>query len=100
VASLGSLYDAQCDSFIPLSILKTAAPADAVDITQNHSTEVKFSKIDSYKEKFDRFGLEAELSACFLAGLVQVESSGRYLTDKRESNRVMQSINALQHHYS
>jgi hypothetical protein len=91
VAALGSLYDARSDSFIPLSLLKSPPPESAIVTTQKHSTDVKISKTDTYKDKLDRLGVEAELSASFLAGLVNVEGSGRYLTDKRETNLTMQS---------
>ncbi|KAH0565816.1 hypothetical protein GP486_000785 [Trichoglossum hirsutum] len=91
VAALGSLYDARSDSFIPFSLLKEAPPATSVETTQKHSTDIKFSRTDTYKEKFDRLDVESELSASFLAGLVKVEGSGRYLTDKRDTNLVMQS---------
>jgi hypothetical protein len=47
--------------------------------------------MDTYKEKLDRLGVEAKLSASFLAGLVNVEGSGHYLTNKRDTNIVMQS---------
>ena len=91
IAPLGGLYDARSDTFIPLSLLKDVPPDSAVDTKQNHSTDIKFSKTDTYKEKFDRLDVEPELSASFLAGLVKVEGSGRYLSEKRETNRVIQS---------
>lgn len=91
MASLGSLYDGRTDSFLSLSLLRTTTPPSAVDSMENHSTDIKFSKEDTYKEKFDRMGVSAELSASFLAGLVSVEGSGRYLTDRRDSNLVMQA---------
>jgi predicted GTPase len=91
MAPLGSLYDGRTDSFISLSLLRTTTPPSAVDTMENHSTDIKFSKTDTYKEKFDRMGVSAGLSASFLAGLVSVEGSGRYLTDRRDTNLLMQA---------
>jgi GTPase SAR1 family protein len=91
VASLGVLYDARTDSFVPLSILKSTPLPNVARRTDRHSTNIKFSKRDTYKEKFDSLGVNAELSASVLAGLVSVEGSGRFLTEKRDSNFVMQA---------
>jgi hypothetical protein len=91
VAALGSLYDARRDACIPVSLLREAPPATAVETTQIFSTDVRLSKTDTYKEKFDWLGVEGELGASFLAGLVKVDGSGLYLTDKRATNLVMQS---------
>lgn len=69
IASLGTFYDARNDSFVHgLSLLRTAPPPAAVTTTDMHKTDIKFSKTDSYTEKFDRLGVRAELSASFLAG--------------------------------
>jgi hypothetical protein len=89
IAALGTLYDARSDTFVPLSLLNSSPPAAAVDKTEKHSTDVKISKTDTYKEKFARMGVDAELSASFLAGLVNVGGSGQYLADRRESGSVM-----------
>jgi len=91
IAALGALYDARSDNFISLSLMKEPPPATSIAVMPNHSTDIKISKTDTYKEKFDRLDVEAELSASYLAGLVKVSGSGRYLSDKRETNLVMQS---------
>ncbi|KAI1496342.1 hypothetical protein F5X99DRAFT_75594 [Biscogniauxia marginata] len=90
-AALGSLYDARTDSFIPISLLKIPLPKGVVDTTQKHSTDIKVNKTDTYKEKFDTFGIDGELGASFLAGLVKVGGAGRYLSDKRDTNLAMHS---------
>lgn len=91
VASLGNLYDARSDSFISLSMLKSSPPDATLKIIDKHSTDIKLIRKDTYEEKFDNLGVNAELSASVLAGLASVEGSGRYLTDKRDSNLVMQA---------
>lgn len=90
-AGLGNLYDARSDTFIPLSILKAPFPPSTVETTQKHSTSIKISKTDTYKEKFDTFGMDSDLSASFLAGLVKVGGAGRYLSDRRDTSLVVQS---------
>ncbi|KAI7976285.1 hypothetical protein EIK77_010758 [Talaromyces pinophilus] len=95
-ASLGSLYDARTDNFIGLSLLKGPPPENAVRTTDNHTTHSSFSTRDTYKDKFDNMRIGGDLSASFLAGLVTVGGSGRYLADKRESNLVIQA--SLHHH--
>jgi hypothetical protein len=90
-AQLGSLYDARSDSFIGVSLLNDAPPTSAVTVTDNHTSEVTLSASDSYDEKLRRMDMDAELSASFLSGMVDVGGSGRYLTEKRESNRILQA---------
>ncbi|KAH0556291.1 hypothetical protein GP486_005782 [Trichoglossum hirsutum] len=90
-ATLGALYDARRDAFIPLSLLK-GPPLEAVVMkTEIHTSDVKVSRDDTYEEKFSKMGLNAALGASFLAGLVSVDGSGRYLTDTRDSNLVIQA---------
>jgi GTPase SAR1 family protein len=91
IASLGTFYDARTDTFVPISLLRTAPAAAAVTTTDIHKSDVRFSRTDTYTEKFKSMGVNADLSASVLAGLVNVEGSGRYLLDKRESNLSIQA---------
>ncbi|KAK3687828.1 hypothetical protein B0T22DRAFT_510761 [Podospora appendiculata] len=79
-ALLGSLYDARNDNFLPLSLFKGSIPAHAVDIKQNPSVDVKISNAYTFKEKFAQLGINAELGASVLAGFVNIDRCGRYLT--------------------
>ncbi|KAF8463715.1 hypothetical protein BDZ91DRAFT_731489 [Kalaharituber pfeilii] len=91
VVTLGALYDARRDTFLPgLSLLKGPHPPGSVTTTDIPTSDVKLSMSDSYKAKFDDMGISAELGASFLAGFVSVEGSGRYLADKRDSNHILQ----------
>ncbi|KAK6501043.1 hypothetical protein TWF506_003798 [Arthrobotrys conoides] len=90
-AALGDLYDARSDTFISLSLLKDPPPENAIVRTDNHRSDIKVSKSETYREKLKNFNLSAELSASFLAGMVAVGGSGSYLNDIRESNRVMET---------
>jgi hypothetical protein len=90
VAQLGSLYDARTDQFVNISLFNGPIPVSAITNTDNHGTEYDFSKGDSLREKFDTMGLNAELKASFLGGLVNVEGSGSYLNENRDTNHVLQ----------
>ncbi|KAF7552515.1 hypothetical protein G7Z17_g4243 [Cylindrodendrum hubeiense] len=91
VTPLGSLYDARSDTFIPLSLFKNTLPEGAVETTKANSTKTRYSETDAFKQKFEAFGVNAELGASFLAGLVKVDGSGCYLSETRNSDLVMQS---------
>ncbi len=43
--------------------------------------ESSFVIEDTISEKFEKLGVEAELKMSFLAGLVKVETTGKYLTE-------------------
>ncbi|KAK3324526.1 hypothetical protein B0T19DRAFT_464640, partial [Cercophora scortea] len=79
-ASLGSLYDARNDNFLPVSLFEDSIPPNAVDIKRNSSVDVKISNAHTFKEKFAQLGINAELSASVLSGLVNIDRCGRLLT--------------------
>ncbi|KAH8693604.1 hypothetical protein BGW36DRAFT_361457 [Talaromyces proteolyticus] len=87
-ASLGTLYDARTDSFLPLSALQTQPPSSAITKTDIHDSDTRYLRNDTLKEKFSGLDVKAQLGASFLAGLVKVEGSGKYLTEERDSNLV------------
>jgi len=91
VASLGTLYNARTDNFVPISLLNAPIPDSAISRSDNHTTTFDYSESDSFEEKFSRMGLNAELKASFLGGLVNVAGSGSYLTESRDTNRIMQA---------
>ncbi|KAJ6255890.1 hypothetical protein Dda_9349 [Drechslerella dactyloides] len=90
IASLGSLYDSRTESFIGVSLLKHPTPANSINTTQKPHTDIKFHKSETYHDKFNSLGLDAKLAASFLAGLVQVEGSARYLEGESQTDRVVQ----------
>jgi GTPase SAR1 family protein len=89
--SLGTLYDARTDTFVPLSLLRTQPPTSAVTKTDIPSSNVKYLRLDTFKEKFNHLDVGSQLGASFLAGFINVDGSGRYLTEKRDSNLVAQA---------
>jgi hypothetical protein len=44
---------------------------------------------DTISEKFEKLGVEAELKMSFLAGLVKVEGSGKYLTEMKKDTKTL-----------
>jgi len=90
VAPLGTLYDARSDSFVGISIFKENLSKEAIKLTQTGTTNVKIRRSDTYKEKFKHMDMGAGLSASFLAGLVDVEGSGKFLKDKARGSRFTQ----------
>ncbi|KAM0433873.1 hypothetical protein ACHAPT_003816 [Fusarium lateritium] len=91
VATLGSLYDARSDVFLPLSLFDKPLPSDAVETTQHKSDDIEVVNGDTFAEKFDACGIDGELGVSVLAGLAKVEGSSLYLFDKRDTNHVVQS---------
>lgn len=99
VASLGTLYDARSDTFMPLStppsnehsFLRGSPSARVITTTNIPTSDVKLSRNDTYKDKFDHMGIGPELGASFLAGLIGVEESGCYLNHERDGNLGMQA---------
>jgi hypothetical protein len=90
-ASLGGLYDARSDTFVPLSILKKQPPHGAITKTDIPSSDIKYSRVDTYKGKFHHLDIGPGLSASFLAGFFNVDGSGRYLNAKRDTNLMVQA---------
>ncbi|KAJ4248770.1 hypothetical protein NW762_012608 [Fusarium torreyae] len=91
VATLGSLYDARSDKFIPLSLFGEPLPPDAVRTTLNQSLKIQIRNGDKLADKFDACHIDGELAVSVLAGLAKVEGSGLYLSDKRDTNRSVHS---------
>ena len=89
-AALGTLYDVRTDKFLPSSILRGLSPAGAVITSDNHKSHINVSSDDSYKEKFADMGMSSDLTASFLAGFVNVRSSGRYLAETHNTHTSVQ----------
>ena len=84
---MGTLYDARKDRFLPDSLLRDATTTTTEVITSTAIDRRQTTSIngDSFKEKFAKLGMNNELIASFLAGMVNVQGSARYLTQKRDS---------------
>ncbi|KAI0384983.1 hypothetical protein F5Y04DRAFT_203063 [Hypomontagnella monticulosa] len=91
VASLGSLYNARTDAFIPLSLFDGQPPNGAVKVTDIHKTDIKFIRSETNREKLSNLKISAELGASLLSGMVTVDGSGSYLNNARNSKKVMEA---------
>lgn len=89
IASIGSLYNARNDSFLPLSLLNENLPSNGLVRTIVQKTAINVSYVDSYVEKFERMGIGADLGASILAGLVDFGGCGCYLSETRESDQIL-----------
>jgi hypothetical protein len=89
-ASLGALYDARTDSFVQLSVVKNRPSPKAITTTDNYDSDIKYINHDSFKDKFSSLDIGAQLGVSFLAGLVTVEGSGKYLSERWDTNLVAQ----------
>lgn len=87
IAHLGDFYDARNDSFLSLSFLNCPPPPIAIGRTDNPKTEMNFIEKDTYEEKFRHLGVDAELGASILSGLISVGGVGHFLMDGRSSAR-------------
>ncbi|KAK0725017.1 hypothetical protein B0H67DRAFT_657907 [Lasiosphaeris hirsuta] len=90
IAHLGDFYDARTDSFSSLSLLQGSPPPEAVGRTDNPRTTVDIIKEDTYEGKFRHLGVEAELGASILSGLISVGGIGHFLMETRSSARTRQ----------
>jgi hypothetical protein len=80
-ASIGSLYDATSDQFLPASIIRGELPSGSIS-TQPQPNAVNTTKRilgDRYTQRFESLGVKEELATSILAGLVEPRGSGVYL---------------------
>nr|XP_029500597.1 stonustoxin subunit beta-like [Oncorhynchus nerka] len=84
--SLGMLYDCRNDYLIPgLTLWDEEALGKHIITTDKTFTDFKVITSDSTADKFSVLNVNGSLKASFLAGLVKVEGSAKYLKDVKES---------------
>src|SRR4051794_25438870 len=88
-AFIGSLYNAASDTFCGTTILKSEYSNDSIRRADIPHTEILYEYEDTYKEKFNKLDVGAELKLSVLAGLFTLEGSGKYLNDVKESLRTI-----------
>uniref|UniRef100_A0A8C1UHK5 Uncharacterized protein n=1 Tax=Cyprinus carpio TaxID=7962 RepID=A0A8C1UHK5_CYPCA len=88
----GMLYDCLNDSFIPgLTLWDNKSLSEYLDSHQHPQTNLKFSSSDSLSSKFSLLDLNTSLKTSFLAGLVEVGGSGKFLRDTKSSKQQSRS---------
>lgn len=82
-AKLGALYDARTDTFVSQphfdSLFKHAPPTDSVPIRLCRFTDIRTVEVRTFKDKCTQLGVDVELGASILAGLVRVDGCAQYL---------------------
>ncbi|OAP57288.1 hypothetical protein AYL99_08026 [Fonsecaea erecta] len=94
-AALGSLYNARTDSFLPFSFLNDQLPEFAVTREARPSSQLRIVESHDLKDKFNAFGVQSQLGASILSGLVTPSGSAASLLHRPESNFTVQI--SLQH---
>ena len=85
VATLGTLYDGRRENFCSFSLFNTDIPKNCSKIVDIASTKYDYDYLNTFQSKFHKLDVEAQLKVSVLCGLVKLEGSGKYLTDKKES---------------
>ncbi|XP_055487367.1 uncharacterized protein LOC129694670 [Leucoraja erinacea] len=85
---LGMLYDCRSDALIPgITLWDLQTLQSNLDCRDQPSTEFHIIASDSMDKKATALNVSASLKASFLAGLVEVKGSAKYLSDTKESEQ-------------
>ncbi|RGB27693.1 hypothetical protein C1646_819606 [Rhizophagus diaphanus] len=84
-AFIGSLYNAANDTFCGTTIFKSKYPDDSLRKADIPHTEILYEYENTYKEKFNKLDVGAELKLSVLTGLIPLKGSGKYLNDVKDS---------------
>ena len=92
VAWLGDLYDATHERFCATSVFKNSrAPSRVVNEQENHYSNISVTTTDSVEEKLNALDVNAELKVSVLSGMVDLGGSAKYLTERKDSFRSVES---------
>ncbi|XP_032872058.1 uncharacterized protein LOC116969298 [Amblyraja radiata] len=85
---LGMLYDLRSDALIPgVTLWDLQTLQSNLDRRDQPSTEFHIIASDSMEKKAAALNVSASLKASFLAGLVEVKGSAKYLSDTKKSKQ-------------
>jgi predicted GTPase len=90
-ASLGSLYDCRTDQFIEASLViadKLYSITESIDIDY---TKFEYIPSDSLTEDFKLLGIDEQLKASVLCGILNVNGSSKYLESEKKSFKSVKS---------
>ena len=88
VHGLGEIYDAVEERFIGVSVFSDSVRKFTSEMDCGGS-EYFFVMDDTISEKFEKLDVEAELKMSFLAGMVKVEGSGKYLKESKKDTKTL-----------
>jgi len=87
VAALGTLYDERSNQFLSYSLFNNEIPEGLIKSTDVPSTDLTYDYENTFKSKSESLNLSAQLKLSFMGGLGNLEGSGKYLSDKKESHK-------------
>ncbi|CAF1603644.1 unnamed protein product, partial [Didymodactylos carnosus] len=95
---LGSLYDVRTDRFSRETLFNDTIPDVAIKTVDIPHTHYDYVEKDTYAEKFSKLNVEAALKVSILSGLVELEGSGKYITNEKQTDKTFKA--ALIYHIS
>ena len=81
--SLGALYDVRTGHLSPLKLWKQATLEKNKHVTPQPFTDFKYQAVNSFDQKTDFMDIEGNVKMSFISGLVEVEGSAKFLTEKK-----------------
>ncbi|KAE9972894.1 hypothetical protein EG328_004702 [Venturia inaequalis] len=78
---IGTFYNARDDSFLSTKLLGDESPSDAINSVASPQSESLISLDNSYKAKFEAFGVSPALAASILAGGLECKGAGLCLDE-------------------
>jgi len=86
------MYDATHERFCATSVFKNSrAPSRVVNEQENHYSNISVTTTDSVEEKLNALDVNAELKVSVLSGMVDLGGSAKYLTERKDSFRSVES---------
>jgi len=81
--SLGALYDVRTEHLSPLKLWKQATLEEHKYEEPQPFTDFKYQAVNSFDQKTDFMDIEGSVKMSFISGLVEVEGSAKFLTEKK-----------------
>ena len=72
VAKLGDLYDSRKDDFVGVTIFNQKIPDEALTISDNHFSDIRFIHSDTFSDKFYKMNISAELQVRFISAFASI----------------------------
>jgi len=91
-AFLGDLYDAKTDRFCGINLFKAKPEPAAIQKQDNPYSDISFVISSNTDEKLNILDLKGELKLSVLAGMVELGGAAKYLTDKKDSFKSVESV--------
>ncbi|KAM0424439.1 hypothetical protein ACHAPT_010361 [Fusarium lateritium] len=92
---IGTLYNANTDSFLDASILHDGLPLDAIVPKRGTKTETTCNSNGKYRSRLEPLGVSHDTAASILCGLIKPRGSSDYLQEAIDSGH---SLHGACHH--